>query len=250
MIQSVGTSALGARPDPASRLRQRDAGAASAAIGWALALLLHAGLLAALILEQPHRLPPATGQPAISLLFEPPSGQPAHGQAVAPKPPPLPAHLPQAPPAVIANAPQSRPVAKPRPSRPVAAAPPSSRALAASAQGQAMRQTVAPAAQGFVAAEPLTGEVNQPPEYPAGAVAHGEQGRVLLSIHVLPDGRADFVGVIQSSGYRVLDEAAQQAVMQWRFRPAEAAGKPVVMVLPYWINFDLQQQSVQGIDGR
>lgn len=248
MVGLDGTSALSAHPDPASRLRQRDAGAVPAAIGWALALLLHAGLLAALILEQPRILPPALGRAAVSLVLEPPSGQPAQPQAVVRRPPPLPAHLPSALPAEIANAPQSRPAAKPQPSRLAAPAPLAPPAPAAGAQGQALRQTAGPEAEGFVAAEPLSGNVNQPPEYPPEAVAHGEQGRVLLSIHVLPDGRADFVGVTQSSGYRVLDEAARQAVMQWRFKPAEAAGKPVVMVLPYWINFDLQQQSVQGMD--
>jgi protein TonB len=241
---------LSAHPDPASRLRQRDAGAVPAAIGWALALLLHAGLLAALFLEQPRVLPPAPARAAVSLLLETPSGQPAQGQTVAPRPPLLPVHLPSAPPAEVANAIQSRPAAKPQPNRLAAPAPPSSPAPAASAQGQAVRQAAAPEAEGFVAAGPLSGDVNQPPEYPPEAVAHGEQGRVLLSIHVLPDGRADFAGVTQSSGYRVLDEAARQAVMQWRFKPATMAGKPVVTVLPYWINFDLQQQSVQGSSSR
>ena len=99
--------------------------------------------------------------------------------------------------------------------------------------------------QGFVAAAPLPGNVNQPPEYPDAAVAHGEQGRVLLSIHVLPDGRTDFVSVTQGSGYRILDQAAQEAVLHWRFAPATAAGLPVVQVIPFWINFDLQTQSVQ-----
>ena len=250
MAGLVGTSALSAHPDPASRLRRRDAGAVPAAIGWALALLLHAGLLAALFLEQPRVLPPAPARAAVSLLLEPPSGQPAQGQTVAPRPPLLPVHLPSAPPAEFANALPSRPAAKPQPNRLAVPAPPSSPAPAASAQGQAVRQAAAPEAEGFIAAGPLSGEVNQPPEYPADAVAHGEQGRVLLSIHVLPDGRVDFAGVTQSSGYRVLDEAARQAVMQWRFKPATMAGKPVAMVLPYWIHFDLQQQSVQGSSSR
>ncbi len=81
--------------------------------------------------------------------------------------------------------------------------------------------------------------VNQPPEYPREALLHGEQGRVLLSIHVLPDGRPGVIRVANSSGYAVLDQAALLAVMHWEFQPAQRAGKPVASVLPFWISFQL-----------
>jgi len=81
--------------------------------------------------------------------------------------------------------------------------------------------------------------VNQPPEYPRAALVQGEQGRVLLSIHVLPDGKPSLVGVTASSGYAVLDQAAAQAVMHWRFQPAQRAGKAVASVLPFWISFQM-----------
>jgi len=81
--------------------------------------------------------------------------------------------------------------------------------------------------------------VNQPPQYPRDALIHGEQGRVLLTIHVLPDGRPSFINVATGSGYAILDQAAESAVMQWRFQPAERGGKPVPSVLPFWISFEL-----------
>ncbi len=81
--------------------------------------------------------------------------------------------------------------------------------------------------------------VNQPPQYPREALAHGEQGRVLLSIHVLPDGRPSLIRVADSSGYTVLDQAALLAVMHWQFLPAQRAGKAVASVLPFWISFQL-----------
>jgi len=81
--------------------------------------------------------------------------------------------------------------------------------------------------------------VNQPPEYPREALIHGEQGRVLLSIAVLPDGKPSLVGVATSSGYTILDQAAAQAVMHWQFLPARHAGKAVASVLPFWISFQL-----------
>jgi protein TonB len=81
--------------------------------------------------------------------------------------------------------------------------------------------------------------VNQPPEYPREALVHGEQGRVLLSIHVLPSGKPSVIRVANSSGYAVLDQAAAQAVMHWQFLPAQRAGKAVASVLPFWISFQL-----------
>jgi protein TonB len=81
--------------------------------------------------------------------------------------------------------------------------------------------------------------VNQPPQYPRDALIHGEQGRVLLSIHVLPDGRPGFIEIATGSGYAILDQAAEAAVMQWHFEPAQRGGRPVESVLPFWISFQL-----------
>jgi len=80
---------------------------------------------------------------------------------------------------------------------------------------------------------------NQPPQYPREALLHGEQGRVLLSIHVLPDGHPSAIKIATSSGFALLDKAAAAAVMQWHFQPAERGGKAVASVLPFWISFQL-----------
>ncbi len=82
-------------------------------------------------------------------------------------------------------------------------------------------------------------KVNQPPAYPPAALQHGEEGRVLLSIHVLPNGRPDQIDIATSSGFTVLDNAAMTAVMQWQFLPAVQNGKPVPSVLPFWVSFRL-----------
>ena len=65
------------------------------------------------------------------------------------------------------------------------------------------------------------------PEYPALAVRRGYQGTTLLRVRILEDGRVEVVEVKESSGYRILDEAAMKAVTPWRFTPALMAGKPV-----------------------
>jgi TonB family protein len=65
------------------------------------------------------------------------------------------------------------------------------------------------------------------PEYPAAAVRRGYQGTTLLRVRVLEDGRVEVVEIKESSGYRILDEAAMKAVRPWHFTPALMAGKPV-----------------------
>jgi len=65
------------------------------------------------------------------------------------------------------------------------------------------------------------------PEYPALAIRRGYQGTTLLRVRVLEDGRVEVVEIKESSGYRILDEAAMKAVRPWRFTPALMAGKPV-----------------------
>jgi len=59
------------------------------------------------------------------------------------------------------------------------------------------------------------------------AIRRGYQGTTLLRVRILEDGRVEVVEIKESSGYRILDEAAMKAVRPWRFTPALMAGKPV-----------------------
>ena len=65
---------------------------------------------------------------------------------------------------------------------------------------------------------------NAPPQYPWLSRRQGEEGRVLLDVHVSKDGRAKKIRIKQSSGHDRLDEAARNAVQGWRFIPAQTAG--------------------------
>jgi len=58
---------------------------------------------------------------------------------------------------------------------------------------------------------------NNPPRYPAIARAMGYQGKVTLMLEVMPDGRCGTVDIMKSSGYSVLDLAAQRAARGWVF---------------------------------
>jgi protein TonB len=62
---------------------------------------------------------------------------------------------------------------------------------------------------------------------PAMSRRYGEQGKVMLRVQVLADGTAGTVQIRQTSGFPMLDEAAESAVRTWRFNPATSDGKPV-----------------------
>jgi protein TonB len=68
---------------------------------------------------------------------------------------------------------------------------------------------------------------NPPPTYPGVAQQRGWQGTVLLKVHVLASGRPDHVGLASSSGHDSLDDAALEAVTNWRFAPARRGDQAI-----------------------
>lgn len=62
---------------------------------------------------------------------------------------------------------------------------------------------------------------NPAPDYPRQARRLGEQGTVLLRVLVSVEGHAASVHLAKSCGSARLDKAAQEAVQQWRFVPAQ-----------------------------
>ncbi len=61
---------------------------------------------------------------------------------------------------------------------------------------------------------------NPAPVYPSAAQEQRQQGLVILDVIVSADGRPEGVKIFSGSGYYLLDEAAKQAVQNYRFRPA------------------------------
>lgn len=59
------------------------------------------------------------------------------------------------------------------------------------------------------------------PEYPERARREGWEGTVLLAILVDTEGRPERIVLNRSSGFGVLDTAAQETVKRWRFQPAQ-----------------------------
>lgn len=66
-----------------------------------------------------------------------------------------------------------------------------------------------------------------PPAYPTAALRDGKQGFVLFELQINPDGTVANARVIDSSPPRVFEDAARQAIMQWKFRPKIVDGKAV-----------------------
>jgi protein TonB len=65
------------------------------------------------------------------------------------------------------------------------------------------------------------------PAYPRISKRRGEEGTVMLSVQVLKNGSVGKAGILQSSGFRRLDEAAVKGAMQTTFTPAVRLGHPV-----------------------
>jgi len=63
-------------------------------------------------------------------------------------------------------------------------------------------------------------------EYPAAAVRDGAEGTVRLRVRVSEKGQVAEVEVLESSGDRRLDAAAEEFVRQWRYQPAVQDGEP------------------------
>lgn len=81
---------------------------------------------------------------------------------------------------------------------------------------------------------------NPPPSYPPLARRNGEQGRVLLRVHVTAGGAAEAVELRTSSGSPRLDQAALETVKRWHFVPARQGDQPVAAWVLVPINFTLE----------
>lgn len=64
------------------------------------------------------------------------------------------------------------------------------------------------------------------PDYPLSAVRNGETGITTLALLVGTDGRVSAARVQQSSGSRILDRAALNALSLCKFKPATSNGAP------------------------
>lgn len=209
-----------------------------------LTVLLHAALFAALLHYWPerHRLL-AKAPSVLAFIVTPDAAQPLIQPLTPPRPLPVaPASRPRTetprrvePPPSIASA-EPAPAAIFLPAGNAAeATPPVTEAphAAAAATAPAPAQAITPPSFNAAYLD------NPAPSYPPIARRNGEQGRVLLRVHVSPAGMPDAVEVRTSSGSPRLDNAALETVRRWRFVPARQGDETVAAWVLVPISFTL-----------
>ena len=80
---------------------------------------------------------------------------------------------------------------------------------------------------------------NPPPEYPRLARRFGYEGRVIISVTISAEGTCTHSIIKKSSGYPILDKAAQKAVRKWKFIPAKKNSHFVESTIDIPIRFTL-----------
>jgi protein TonB len=81
---------------------------------------------------------------------------------------------------------------------------------------------------------------NPPPEYPPTARRRGYEGTVVMEVFVDREGRVRDLTLFQSSGHKVLDRAAMEAVRGWLFEPARLGEEKVDMWVKVPLTFRLR----------
>jgi len=69
--------------------------------------------------------------------------------------------------------------------------------------------------------------VRVPPVYPTRALASGVEGRVLVEFDVDPSGAVGSARVVVAEPPRIFDQAALEAIRQWRYSPRVVNGRAV-----------------------
>ncbi len=81
---------------------------------------------------------------------------------------------------------------------------------------------------------------NPAPNYPRFAQDQGWEGSVILNVLVLPNGKPKAIELLQSSGRKILDDAAVNSVRRWSFVPATLDDVPIESWVEVPIDFKLQ----------
>jgi protein TonB len=183
---------------------------------------IHAVLITALVQVRQHYVRHEEAKLAVINLMPPPPPPPAAEVPPPPSqpevvaPPPL-VQTPRPPVQLVATTPE--PV--PHPSPVASTAPPAPPAAAAPVfSGPSTVQA------GDLSAQMTSGKA---PRYPIESRRKREQGTVTLLLTLGVDGRVSTISISKSSGFSRLDDAARDAVRNWRWAPTIRDGQPVLV---------------------
>ncbi len=79
------------------------------------------------------------------------------------------------------------------------------------------------------------------PDYPRGARQRGEEGDVVIELHLSARGRVERVSIVTSSGFPELDDAALRAIKSARFTPAKRGDASVPSTARMTLTFRLNK---------
>ena len=91
---------------------------------------------------------------------------------------------------------------------------------------------------------PISDNHNPSPEYPEMAVFLGYQGNVIVRIRVSAKGDSVGVEILRSSGHKILDDSAANALRKWRFTPTKHDNTPMndsVIITVSYVLYDRNQ---------
>lgn len=209
--------------------------------GLMFVVLIHAGLLYFLFKQQ--LIPPPEQLATLIVNFIPAPQPKEEAKPETPPPPPKP---------------KPKPVKKPQPQQLVAKAPPLTESEPVAppppepepqTEPEAEPEPVveaAPAPQMPAGPVSLSSELSvacphlNAPTYPALSKRLGEEGKLVLRVELDEKGYVNVAHVVNSSGFKRLDEAAMTAVKTWRCTPTVRNGQPVRAVALQPFNFVLQ----------
>ncbi|HSR88539.1 MAG TPA: TonB family protein [Pontiella sp.] len=177
-------------------------------IGLLLSIAIHVAMLSSRSLYTPPVPRMATGRTVVQLTLLPSRSSPAHASE------PVKTAAPATP--------TSRPAPQTAPS-------PLEKAVLETAAAEATNQDATLEQEKGVIRDAVAASAFHP-TYPRISKRRGEEGTVILTIQVRADGSVGQVDLLQSSGFRRLDEAAVKGALQTTFTPAERLGRPVESV--------------------
>jgi len=84
-------------------------------------------------------------------------------------------------------------------------------------------------------------QLNDPPSYPRLARRRGQEGSVILQVHVNKEGGVEDLKIDVSSNFTLLDRAAVAAVRKWSFEPGQRGKEKVPMWVRVPVTFKLKK---------
>ncbi|MDP1605285.1 MAG: energy transducer TonB [Rhodocyclaceae bacterium] len=198
-------------------------------------LLLHGGVFWLLLQMNFIKLPAALNELTVHLIRPPEEVKP-------PKPPPSPLPVEKRPVPVQQPVQLAAPEASPAPPSMIAV-PPAPTFIAPLVPIAPIASPPAPPAPVQTVQPRFDADYldNPKPSYPALSRRMGEEGRVVLRVHVRESGIPDEVQVHKSSGAQRLDQAAQDTVRRWKFIPARRGTEAVAAWVLVPIVFTLKE---------